>query len=142
MAHLAARGSRRLLGIELDEQKVVACARRGVDVILEMLVNVNLGHDLTLLARRGRVVIIGSRGRVELDPREAMGRDAAILGMSLFNIAPQELARAHAALAAGLAQGTLRPVVSRELGLAAAAAAAAHHAVMESSSLGKIVLLP
>ena len=113
---------------------------RGVDVILEMLVNVNLGHDLSLLARRGRVVIIGSRGRVELDPREAMGRDAAILGMSLFNIAPQELARAHAALAAGLAQGTLRPVVSRELGLAEAAAA--HHAGMESSSLGKIVLLP
>jgi len=113
---------------------------RGVDVILEMLANVNLGHDLSLLAKRGRVVIIGSRGRVELDPREAMGRDAAVLGMSLFNIAPQELASAHAAITAGLEQGTLRPVVSRELGLAAAAAA--HHAVMESGSLGKFVLLP
>jgi len=113
---------------------------RGADVILEMLANVNLGHDLSLLARGGRVVIIGSRGRVELDPREAMSRDAAVLGMSLFNITPPELASAHAALAAGLETGVLRPVVSSHRPLADAPAA--HHAVMESSTLGKIVLVP
>jgi len=113
---------------------------QGVDVILEMLANVNLGKDLTLLRKGGRVVVIGSRGKVEIDPRETMGRDAAILGMSLFNISPAELASAHAAIGAGLVRGTLNPVVSREMPLSDAVAA--HHAIMESSSLGKIVLVP
>jgi NADPH:quinone reductase len=113
---------------------------RGVDVILEMLANVNLGQDLPVLATGGRVVVIGSRGRVEIDPREAMGREAAILGMTLYNASDKELASMHAAFAAGLANGTLRPVISRELPLAEAAAA--HHAVMESSTFGKIVLIP
>ncbi|MGD9874037.1 MAG: NADPH:quinone reductase [Kiritimatiellia bacterium] len=112
----------------------------GVNVILEMLANVNLGRNLTLLAKGGRIVVIGSRGTVEIDPREAMSRDAAVLGMSLFNISPEELASAHAAIGAGLEQETLRPVVSREWPLSEAAAA--HHAVMEGHSLGKIVLLP
>jgi len=112
----------------------------GVDVILEMLANVNLGHDLSLLAKGGRVVVIGSRGTVEIDPRETMGRDAAILGMTLFNISPRELASAHSAILAGLEQGTLRPVVSREMPLDEAVAA--HHAILEASSLGKIVLVP
>ena len=33
-----------------------------VDVILEMLANVNLGNDLTVLAKGGCVAIIGNRG--------------------------------------------------------------------------------
>src|SRR5207248_8960011 len=53
------------------EQIMKATDGRGVDVIVEMLANVNLGRDLTILAKRGRVVIILSRGRVEKDPRDA-----------------------------------------------------------------------
>jgi NADPH2:quinone reductase len=113
---------------------------RGVDLILEMLANVNLGKDLRVLAQRGRVVVIGSRGTVEIDPRDTMGRDASILGMSLFNIPDREKASAHAALVAGLENGTLRPVVGRELPLADAPRA--HHAVMEPGAYGKIVLVP
>jgi NADPH2:quinone reductase len=109
-------------------------------VILEMLANVNLDHDLMSLAVGGRVVVIGSRGRVEIDPRTAMGREASILGMTLYNATAEELAAMHAAFAAGLENTTLRPVVSRELPLVEAATA--HHAVMEASTLGKIVLLP
>jgi NADPH2:quinone reductase len=112
----------------------------GVDVILEMLANVNLDHDLGVLAKQGRVVVIGSRGRVEIDPRTAMGREAAILGMTLYNASEKELASMHAAFVEGLSNGTLRPVVSRELPLAEAAAA--HHAVIEASTFGKIVLIP
>lgn len=113
---------------------------RGVDVILEMLANVNLGKDLEVLARGGRVVVIGSRGRVEIDPRAAMGRDAAILGMTLFNVEPHEMRGIHAALVAGLENRTLRPVVGREMRLADAAAA--HEAVMQPGAYGKIVLVP
>ncbi|MBI3986688.1 MAG: NADPH:quinone reductase [Lentisphaerae bacterium] len=113
---------------------------QGVNIILEMLANVNLGADLPLLARGGRVVVIGSRGTVEIDPRDVMGRDAAILGMLLFNISASDLASAHAAILAGLENGTLCPLVSKELPLADAANA--HHTLMETSPLGKIVLVP
>lgn len=123
----------------LDKIQELTCSK-GIDVILEMLANVNLDHDLPILASNGRVVIIGSRGRVEIDPRNTMMREATILGMTLYNATDRELASMHAAFGAGLEDGTLRPVVSSELPLAEAAAA--HHAVMESSTLGKIVLLP
>jgi NADPH:quinone reductase len=113
---------------------------RGVDVILEMLANVNLDRDLGVLAKGGRVVVIGSRGTVEINPRQAMTRDAAILGMTLFNTSPQELAGIHAALGAGLEAGTLRPVVGRELPLAEAARA--HEEVLKPGAHGKIVLIP
>ena len=113
---------------------------RGVDVILEMLANVNLNKDLGVLAKGGRVVVIGSRGAVEINPRLAMTRDAAILGMTLFNTTPQESAGIHAALAAGLEAGTLCPVVGRELPLAEAARA--HEEVLKPGAYGKIVLIP
>jgi NADPH2:quinone reductase len=105
---------------------------RGVDVVLEMLANVNLNKDLGVLAKGGRVVVIGSRGAVEINPRLAMTRDAAILGLTLFNATPQELTSLHAALAAGLEAGTLRP----------AEAARAHEEVLKPGAYGKIVLIP
>lgn len=123
----------------LDKIPALTCGA-GVDVVLEMLANVNLDRDLGVLATGGRVVVIGSRGRVEIDPRTAMGKEAAILGMVLFNAGERDLASMHAAFGEGLRNGTLRPVVSRELALDEAAVA--HHAVMETSTLGKIVLIP
>jgi NADPH2:quinone reductase len=115
-------------------------AGRGVDVIVEMLTNVNLDKDLDVLALHGRIVTVGNRGRIEIDPRKIMGKDATILGMTMFNATPEELAVIHAALGAGLANGTLTPAVSREFPLAEAVQA--HGAVMESGAHGKIVLVP
>jgi NADPH2:quinone reductase len=112
----------------------------GVDVVLEMLANVNLDFDLDVLARHGRIVVIGNRGRVEIDPRKAMGRDGTILGMTLFNATPEELREIHAGLVAGLENGTLNPVIGKEFPLADAVKA--HVAVMESGAYGKIVLVP
>ena len=112
----------------------------GVDVILEMLANVTLGRDLKLLGKGGRVVVIGSRGPVEIDPRETMKRDTAILGMSLMNTPPGEVKRIHPALAAGLENGSLCPVVGKELPLSEAAEA--HHLVIESPAFGNITLIP
>lgn len=122
------------------EQLMAATDGRGVDVILEMLANVNLGKDLTVLATGGRVVVIGSRGTVEINPRDAMGRDAAILGMILYNATPKELSGIHAALVAGLKNRTLRPVIGQSFPMAEAARA--HEAVMAPGHRGKIVLLP
>jgi NADPH2:quinone reductase len=113
---------------------------RGFDVILEMLANVNLDRDLDLLARSGRVVVVGSRGRTEIDPRKAMTRDAAVLGMTLLNVSAEDYRAIHAALAEGLGSGQLRPVVGREMPLAEAARA--HREVLEPGAKGKIVLIP
>jgi len=120
------------------QQIMNATDGRGVDVIVEMLANVNLGKDLTILAKGGRVAVIGSRGRVEIDPRDTMQRDADIRGMVLPNTPPKELASIHAALVSGLENDTLRPVIGKEFPLVEAAQA--HRAVMESGALGKIVL--
>jgi len=113
---------------------------RGVDVILEMLANVNLGKDLKVLAQGGRVVVIGSRGSTQIDPRDTMTRDAAILGMLLFNTPEPESKVIHDALAKGFENGNLRPIVGKEIPLAEAPRA--HEEVMKRGAYGKIVLNP
>jgi NADPH2:quinone reductase len=113
---------------------------RGVDIILEMLANVNLGKDLQILAREGRVIVIGNRGKVEIDARDAMMRDAEIRGMVLFNVPAAEKVAIHAALRAGVESGTVKPVISRELPLADAPRA--HELIMEPGASGKIILTP
>ena len=113
---------------------------RGVDVVLEMLSNVNLDKDLGVLAKFGRIVVIGCRGTVEINPRAAMMRDAAILGMVLWNATPAELDGIHAVLFAGLANGTLRPVVGKEVPLKDAPKT--HVDVLAPGAFGKIVLVP
>jgi NADPH2:quinone reductase len=122
------------------QQVPAATGGHGVDVVLEMLANVNLDRDLDLLAPHGRVVVVGNRGRIEIDPRKSMARDAAILGMTLFNATREHLEEIHAGIVAGLENGSLKPVIGKELPLADAAKA--HVAVMESGALGKIVLVP
>lgn len=118
---------------------------RGADLIMEMLANINLGNDLNVLAPGGRVVTIGNRGpgnqgTVSINPRALMARDADIRGMSLGNASEEDRIRMHAAIVAGLANGSLSPVIGQEFPLAEAAKA--HHAVMETRAYGKIVLIP
>lgn len=117
-----------------------ATGGRGFDVILEMLANVNLDRDLDALAQNGRVVVIGSRDRVEIDPRKTMKKDSSIIGMTVMNASEQETCEIHAALGAGLANGTLHPIVERAFPLENAAQA--HEAVMQPGAYGHIVLVP
>jgi NADPH2:quinone reductase len=119
---------------------VEASSGRGVDVIVELLANANLGTDPRALAKGGRVVVVGSRGRVEVDPRDLMDREADVRGMRMPNATPADLAEAHAAIAAGLKDGSLRPAVGRELPLAEASRA--HREIIEGKASGKTVLVP
>jgi NADPH2:quinone reductase len=125
---------------EMPKQLKQLTADQGVDVILEMLANKNLAQDLSMIRRSGRIVIIGNRGTIEINPRDAMAKDAAILGMVLFNTPEVEMARIHSALIAALENGTARPVVGQRFPLAEAARA--HEAVLAGNSHGKIVLIP
>jgi NADPH2:quinone reductase len=117
-----------------------ATGGKGVNLVIEMAAHINLDRDLGLLAKHGRIVVVGNRGKTEIDARQAMGRDATILGMTLFNVSEADFVEIHAGLIAGLANGTLNPVVGREMPLADAARA--HEAIMEPGALGKTVLVP
>jgi len=122
------------------EQILKATGGVGVDLILEMLANVNLSHDLKLLAPHGRVVVIGSRGDVTISPRDLMMRRASIHAFTLWGATEAEEKEIHAGLIAGLENGTLRPIVGKELPLAEAARA--HKEILEPGAFGKIVLVP
>jgi NADPH2:quinone reductase len=114
---------------------------RGVDVIVELLANHNLAKDLTVLARKGRVAVIGNRGTIEINPRDAMSREADIRGVTLMASSPEENRLTYAAIGAGLENRTLRPVIGERIPLAEAIRA--HESVMKhSGALGKIVLVP
>ncbi len=123
---------------DIEERLLEFTKGRGVDVILEMLSNVNLGRDLKWLAPRGRVVVIGSRGTVEINPRDAMMREADVLGLFLFNTTPAERGKIARGLLAGFESGKFRPVIGKRFPLSAAAEA--HAAIMSPGALGKIVL--
>lgn len=122
------------------EHILKATGGQSVDLILEMLANVNLGHDLKLLALHGRVVVIGSRGDVTISPRDLMTRRGSIHAFTLWGVTEAEEKEIHAGLIAGLENDTLRPIVGRELPLAEAPRA--HKEILEPGAFGKIVLVP
>ncbi len=113
---------------------------QGVDVVLEMLANVNLDRDLDIMAKGGRVVVIGSRGRIEIDPRKTMARELNICGLMLMHATPEEKKEIYAAIENGLAAGKLNPVIAQKRPLDQAPRA--HHQIMQSPHRGKIILLP
>jgi NADPH2:quinone reductase len=125
---------------DLTTQVLNISQGRGPDIIIEMLANKNLSRDLGMIAHRGRIVIIGNRGTIEINPRDAMSKDAAILGMLLLNATSDEVVRIGAGLAAGLENKTLNPVVGRQFPLDQASLA--HEAVLAPGAHGKIVLIP
>lgn len=123
-----------------EEALLSATSGEGFHLILEMLANKNLEKDLLLLAPRGRVIVIGSRGRIEIDPRLTMGKETEIRGLAVFNATQEEGVTTHTALIVAMEQGVLLPTVSREMALADAPLA--HQLVMTDGNCGKIVLIP
>ncbi|XP_004480746.3 quinone oxidoreductase [Dasypus novemcinctus] len=113
---------------------------KGIDVIIEMLANVNLSNDLNLLSRGGRVIIVGSRGPIEINPRDTMAKESSIIGVALFSSTKAEFQQFAAALQAGMEIGWLRPVIGSQYPLEKAAQA--HENIIHSSgATGKMILL-
>jgi NADPH:quinone reductase len=123
----------------LDEVKRFT-GGKGPDLILEMLANVNLAADMDLAAKFGRIIVIGNRGEITINPRVAMMKELDIRGIALWNATPRQVKPMMEDILAGAAAGALRPVIGREMPLAEAAAA--HVAVLEPGAYGKIVLIP
>ena len=105
-----------------------------------MLADVNLAADLDLVAKYGRIIIIGNRGEITINPRMTMMKELDVRGLALFNGAPELMREIMSDLVAGLEDGSLDPIVGREMPLAEAAAG--HVAVLEPGAFGKIVLVP
>jgi NADPH:quinone reductase len=116
-----------------------ASGGRGVDIVLEMLANVNLANDIKLLATNGRIIVIGNRGEISINPRDLMARRGSIRAFTLWAITPAEETQIHAGIIAGLENAALRPVIAKELPLADAPRA--HTEILTSGAAGKIVLL-
>ncbi|MXQ81069.1 hypothetical protein E5288_WYG012847 [Bos mutus] len=113
---------------------------KGVDVIIEMLANVNLSNDLNLLSHGGRVIVVGSRGTIEINPRDTMTKESSIKGVTLFSSTKEEFQQFAAALQAGMEIGWLRPVIGPQYLLEKATQA--HENIIHSSgATGKMILL-
>ena len=113
---------------------------KGPELILEMLPNVNLAADMDVAAKFGRIIVIGNRGEITINPRVAMAKDLDIRGLVLWNATAAQVKSMMLDILAGVAEGPLRPVVGREMRLSEAAAA--HLAVLEHGVGGKLVLIP
>lgn len=124
--------------VAYQDQIKAATHGKGVDLIIEMLANVNLDHDLDLLAPGGSVVIVGSRGRIEIDPRKTMAKESNITGMTFWGGGEAALRRAFAGLTALLDRKAITPFVGSEFALRDVAVA--HERVMQDGSAGKIVV--
>ncbi|XP_078307908.1 quinone oxidoreductase isoform X2 [Panthera onca] len=113
---------------------------KGIDVIIEMLANVNLNNDLNLLSRGGRVIVVGSRGPIEINPRDTMTKESSIIGVALYSSTKEEFRQYAAALQAGMEIGWLKPVIGSQYSLEKVAQA--HENIIHSSgATGKMILL-
>lgn len=143
----ALRESLALLGatvIAPEELVAGAKAEGGADVILELVGAPNLDADLSALAVRGRIVIVGTGGGTEaaLDLRKLMGRRARVMGTVLRARPLEDKAAAVNAFAREvlphLATGRIAPLVDRVF--PAGEAASAFDRLQESGKLGKVLL--
>ncbi|GFN96991.1 quinone oxidoreductase [Plakobranchus ocellatus] len=109
------------------------------DLILEMLSNVNLQKDLEMVAARGKIMVIGCRGPIEINPRLMMGKESSVMGVMLMCASDAEFQEMHSLLSAGQQVGWLDPKVSKVYPLGDAGTA--HHDVINNQgTLGKLVL--
>ena len=115
---------------------------KGVELVHELVVSVNLPADVRLVAKRGRIVCTGQgpSPEAQVPIGEAIAKDASILFMNLNNAGRAGVAAIAREVAAMAAEGKVRPVVGATLPLAQARRA--HEMLADEQHLGKIVLLP
>lgn len=126
--------------VKADEYDAIMAATddKGPDVIIEMLADKNLETDLTIINHFGRIVITGSRGSIEINPRHTMGKELDILGMSATNIGQELYTASFQAIGEMLLDEKLIPLVGETLPLDQAREA--HEQILTKKGNGKLVL--
>jgi NADPH2:quinone reductase len=118
---------------------------RPVDVVLEMTGGRVFDESLDALAPLGRLAVFGMAGRTPptpVDPARLMARSTAVIGFWLAHVVqrPYLLAEAVTDLMHLIAEGSIRPIVGETYPLERAADA--HRALLDRTSVGKLVLDP
>ncbi|BES98794.1 Hypothetical protein NTJ_11612 [Nesidiocoris tenuis] len=123
---------------------------KGYNVILENCADSNLGKDLMLLAPRGRIAIVGTKGTMKtskmpsvsptlVNPRSLMYTEGCIHGVTLTGVTKEEFVEYSRFITSGVEEGWLRPHIGKEFPLSQANAA--HRQMIEFPANGKIVLV-
>merc|ERR1712002_166638 len=121
------------------DKKMLEHLGTGFDVIIEHLANINLGHDIQMLKEKARVMIVGCRGAVSINPRHLMLPEASIRGVSLGSTTPTEWSEMGAAIVAGIEAGWVSPVINEEYTMDQVAQV--HHDIVHNKGAkGKLVL--
>lgn len=132
---------------DFAEEALKLTARRGVDVVLDMVGGAYIGREVQCLANDGRLALIATQGGNDssFDCGAVLRKRLSITGSTLR---PRPLDY-KAALARGLREkvwpliesGTIKPVVHSVFDAGAADGAVQAHQLMESSThVGKIVM--
>uniref|UniRef100_A0A8D8SXT4 Quinone oxidoreductase n=2 Tax=Cacopsylla melanoneura TaxID=428564 RepID=A0A8D8SXT4_9HEMI len=109
------------------------------DIVLEPFSNVMLANDLTMINKRGRICVVGSRGQIHVNPRGFMQTEVQIYGVSLLSQTPEEGRHTAAILTRGAAEGWVKPNLNHEFFLDELPDA--HKAIMKPGShRGKLVV--
>ena len=117
----------------------IANGGAGPDLIFENAAHINLGNDLEILSPSGRVIVVGGRKAIQINPRDTMRNESSVTGLNLFKASKEELKESHATIQAGMEAGWLRPIVGKEFLLSQASAA--HEEIINGhGAIGKMVL--
>jgi NADPH2:quinone reductase len=122
------------------DEVAAATQGRGAELILEMLANVNLAADMEIAAQNGRIMVIGNRGEIQINPRMAMMRELDIRGIMLWNASEAQIGASFADILVAAEAGEIAPKLGPRLPLAEAAQA--HELVLGNGNAGKVVLVP
>uniref|UniRef100_A0A2R9CDV8 Quinone oxidoreductase n=1 Tax=Pan paniscus TaxID=9597 RepID=A0A2R9CDV8_PANPA len=87
-----------------------------------------------------KIKVVGSRGTIEINPRDTMAKESSIIGVTLFSSTKEEFQQYAAALQAGMEIGWLKPVIGSQYPLEKVAEA--HENIIHGSgATGKMILL-
>lgn len=95
------------------DKKMVEHLGTGFDIIIEHLANINLARDLQMVKENARVMVVGCRGSVNINPRQMMMSEVTLQGVSLSSSSPEDWKKMGAAIVAGIESGWVNPVVNR-----------------------------
>jgi len=120
-------------------EKIMKDHPSGFNIIIEMLANENLASDLALIAKQGRIVIVGSRGSIEFEPRAVMQKEAAVIGVMQACSSVKEYQEMAEHINGLLTKGLLSPLVGKSYPLNKVGEA--HEDVMKNKGAsGKLVI--
>ncbi|XP_071838624.1 quinone oxidoreductase-like [Apostichopus japonicus] len=85
----------------------------GLNLILETNADVNFDLDLDLIARHGKIVIVGKRGPCQCDIGKVLSKETTILGCALLYAATENRQDSADALHRYIEAGWLKPFVGK-----------------------------